>query len=113
MLKLRDAIRSAAPEAVESFGYGMPAFTLDRKNSIWYGAWKNHLSIYPVTEAIRRVLADDLAGYDTSGKGTLRFRSDEDLPASLIVKLVRARIAELQKQAMTPHAAQPSPVEAR
>lgn len=34
VLKVRDAIRSAAPEAVESFGYGMPAFALDGKNFI-------------------------------------------------------------------------------
>jgi uncharacterized protein YdhG (YjbR/CyaY superfamily) len=102
VLKLRDAIRSAAPEAVESFGYGMPAFALDRKNFIWYGAWKNHLSVYPLSDATRRALADEVAGYDTSGKGTIRFRSDEDLPTSLVVRLVRARIAELRKQAKSP-----------
>ncbi len=101
-LKLRDAIRSAAPQAVESFAYGMPAFALDQKNFIWYGAWKDHLSLYPLSDATRRDLADEVAGYDTSGKGTIRFRLDEELPASLIVRLVRARIAELQKQAKNP-----------
>jgi uncharacterized protein YdhG (YjbR/CyaY superfamily) len=97
LLKLRDAIRSAAPEAVESFGYGMPAFELDGKNFLWYSAWKNHLSLYPLSEATRRAFAEELEGYDTSGKGTIRFRSDEDLPTSLIARLVRARIAELKK----------------
>ncbi|HTU45592.1 MAG TPA: DUF1801 domain-containing protein [Bryobacteraceae bacterium] len=95
LLKLRDAIHSAAPEAVESFGYGMPAFALDGKNFIWFGAWKNHISFYPISEATRRALTHEVAGYDTSGKGTIRFRSDENLPASLIAKLVKARIAEL------------------
>lgn len=99
MLKLRDAIRSAAPEAVESFGYGMPAFELDGKNFIWYSAWKNHISLYPLSEATRRALTEELAGYDTSGKGTIRFRLDEDLPTSLVVRLVRARVAELRKKA--------------
>jgi uncharacterized protein YdhG (YjbR/CyaY superfamily) len=99
VLKLRDAIRSAAPEAVESFGYGMPAFALDGKNFIWYGAWKNHLSLYPLSDATRRALADEVAGYDTSGKGTIRFRTDEELPTSLVVQIVRAHIAELRKQA--------------
>jgi uncharacterized protein YdhG (YjbR/CyaY superfamily) len=97
VLQLRDAIRSAAPEAADSFGYGMPAFALDRKNFIWYGAWKNHLSLYPLSNATRRALGDEMLSYDTSGKGTIRFRVDEDLPTSLVVRLVRARIAELRK----------------
>jgi uncharacterized protein YdhG (YjbR/CyaY superfamily) len=101
VLKLRDAIRSAAPKAVESFGYGMPAFALDGKNFIWYGAWKDHLSFYPLSGATRRALADEVARYDTSGKGTIRFRLDDELPTSLVVRLVRRRIAELRK-AKTP-----------
>jgi uncharacterized protein YdhG (YjbR/CyaY superfamily) len=110
VLKLRDAIRSAAPEAVESFGYGMPAFALDRKNFIWYGAWKNHLSLYPLSNATRRALGDEVADYDTSGKGTIRFRADKDLPASLVVRLVRARVAELQKQAKDSAMTSSSPI---
>ncbi len=101
VLKLRDTIRSAAPEAVESFGYGMPAFALNGKNFLWYGAWKSHLSMYPLSDATRRALAGELTECDTSGKGTVRFRSDKDLPASLVVRLVKARIAELRKQAKT------------
>ena len=77
----------------------MPAFELDGKNLVWYGAWKNHISFYPLSQATRRALADELAGYDTSGKGTIRFRSDEELPSSLVVRLVRPRIGELRKKA--------------
>jgi uncharacterized protein YdhG (YjbR/CyaY superfamily) len=74
--------------------------SLDGKNFIWYGAWKNHISFYPIRDATRRALADEVAGYNTSGKGTIRFRSDEDLPTSLVVRLVRVRITELRKQAL-------------
>jgi uncharacterized protein YdhG (YjbR/CyaY superfamily) len=75
----------------------MPGFALNGKTLIWYGAWKNHLSLYPLSDASRRALADDLASYDTSGKGTIRFRADADLPTSLVMRLVRARIGELRK----------------
>jgi hypothetical protein len=67
----------------------MPAFALDRKNFICCGAWQNHLSFYPLSHATRRAFADELAGYNTSGKGTIRFPSDEDLPTSLVIRLVR------------------------
>ena len=36
---------------------------------------------------------DELKDYDTS-KGTIRFRADSPLPATLVRKLVRARMAE-------------------
>jgi len=102
MEELREAIRSAAPGAAESFGYGMPAFKLDGKPFVWYGAWKTHSSFYPVSEATRRALADEIARYETSGKGTIRFRLNEALPTALVKRLVKARIAELRKNGKEP-----------
>lgn len=90
--KLRRAIHAAAPKAEECISYQLPAFRLDGKVLVWFGAATNHCSFYPGAAPIAKHAAE-LQGYKTS-KGTIRFSPDDPLPAALVKKLVRTRIAE-------------------
>ena len=92
--KVRRAVHAAAPEAEECISYGMPAFRLDGKLIAGFRGATNHCSFHPMSGATVATLKAELAGYDTS-PGTIRFPARAGLPASLVRKLVEARIAEL------------------
>jgi uncharacterized protein YdhG (YjbR/CyaY superfamily) len=94
--KVRKAIRAAAPRAEESFSYGLPAFRLDGRAVVCFGAATHHCSFHPMSPAVIRAHAADLKDYETS-KGTIRFKAERPLPDSLVRKLVKARLAEMQQ----------------
>jgi len=91
--KLRKAIRAAAPKAEECISYGLPAFRLDGRVLCCFGAATKHCSFFPGSGRTVADHAELLRGFDTS-KGTIRFPPERPLPAVLVKKLVKARIAE-------------------
>jgi uncharacterized protein YdhG (YjbR/CyaY superfamily) len=91
--KLRKTIKAAAPKAEECISYQLPAFRLDGRVLVAFGATANHCAFYPMSSSTVAAHKDELSGYDTS-KGTIRFQAATPLPATLVRKLVKARIAE-------------------
>jgi len=93
--KIRAAIRAAAPpQATETISYGIPAFRHDGV-LVWFAAFSNHCSFFP-TASIIEAFKPDLKGF-TLSKGTIQFPVDKPLPATLVKKLVRARVAQIAK----------------
>jgi uncharacterized protein YdhG (YjbR/CyaY superfamily) len=92
---LRSHIRAAVPNAEEGISYGVPAFLVNGRAVAGFSAAKQHCSYYPMSGAVITALADDLARYETS-KGAIRFTAERPLSATLVKKLVRARLKELQ-----------------
>lgn len=89
--KLRAQILAAAPGAEESISYGMPTFSL-HGHLVAFGAFKKHLSFFPMSSTLIAQHAE-AAPFATSS-GTLQFQPDKPLPAALVKKLVKARIAQ-------------------
>ena len=90
---LRRTIKAAAPEATETISYGMPTFRNDGRSLVAYAAFKDHCSLFPLSTKVIAAHRKELEPYST-GKGTIRFHPDTPLPASLVKKLVKARIEE-------------------
>ena len=89
---IRSIIKKTIPDATEKISYGMPTFFLGRA-LVGYAAFKNHCSFFPYSKAVTTNFASELSQYETSA-GTVRFPIGERLPASLIKKIVLARIME-------------------
>jgi uncharacterized protein YdhG (YjbR/CyaY superfamily) len=89
--KVRKAIRAAVPKAEECISYGIPAFRLNGKFLVGLGATATQCSFYP--GSVVAGFKSDLKGYETS-KGTVRFPPDKPLPATLVRKIIKARIAK-------------------
>jgi uncharacterized protein YdhG (YjbR/CyaY superfamily) len=97
LLKVRAAIRAAAPpEATEGFSYGVPAFKL-KKPLAGYTARKDFCSYYPMSGRVITALREDLKNYEITS-GSIHFSLDKPLPSTLIKKLIRARLAEIEKK---------------
>src|SRR5438445_499688 len=91
--KLRRTILAAAPGAEECISYGIPAFRLNGRSLVFFGAWANHCSFYPGSSTTLKKFRDDLKSFQIT-KGTIRFSSHNPLPTALVKKLVKARRAE-------------------
>jgi uncharacterized protein YdhG (YjbR/CyaY superfamily) len=92
--KLRAQIRAAAPKAEEGFGYGLPGFYLDGP-LFYYGAAKAHCALYGARPA---GFDKDLAGFSLA-KGTLKFTPEKPIPAALVKRMVKAKVAENRDRA--------------
>lgn len=89
--QLRATIRTAAPEAEESIGYGMPYYKQDGP-LVAFAAFKNHCSLFGMSSQLNEQFKKELAVYEIS-KGTIRFTVERPLPKALVTKLVKARVA--------------------
>ncbi len=90
--KLRKTIKAAAPDAEECISYQLAAFRLNGL-LVGFGATPKHCAFYLMSGSTIETHRRELEGFDTS-KGTIRFQPDRPLPAALVRKLVKARIAE-------------------
>jgi uncharacterized protein YdhG (YjbR/CyaY superfamily) len=93
--KLRQTIRTAAPDATEKISYRIPTFYLNG-NLVHFAAFKHHIGFYPTSNGVS-AFQDELSKYKTS-KGAIQFPLDKPLPLELVKKIVGFRVTENLKE---------------
>jgi uncharacterized protein YdhG (YjbR/CyaY superfamily) len=105
--KVRSTIRKALPGAREVISYQIPAFRTDDGMVLFFAGWAEHYSLYPAGVALEKAFKKELAPYDLSHKGTIRFPLSEPVPVKLIERIARFRAKEVEERAEAKAAAKP------
>jgi uncharacterized protein YdhG (YjbR/CyaY superfamily) len=94
--RLRANIRTAVPpETTEAISYGIPTFKY-KGSLVAFGAFTKHCSLFPMSKAVIKKFHKELKNFATS-TGTIQFPQDKQLSATLLKKIVKARIAENER----------------
>ena len=90
--KVRQSIRKAAPDAVETISYDMPTFDLKGKHLVFFAGWKHHISLYPIP-AGDAAFQERIAPYKRV-RSTLQFPLDKPVPYDLVEQIVGLLVLE-------------------
>jgi uncharacterized protein YdhG (YjbR/CyaY superfamily) len=96
LTKLRKTIKAAAPKATEILSYGIVGFKQNGERVAYFGYWKTHIALYGTSGRFIKANAAELKPYLQS-KGTIQFPADKPIPYGLVTKIVKTRIAEIEK----------------
>ena len=93
---VRKTIRAAAPKATESISYGIPTFKQDGQRVIYFSAAAKHCAI----QMVRKAELDEAVrlGFGV-GRGSIRFTTGHPVPARLVTRIVKSRLAEIRSTA--------------
>lgn len=93
--KIRELIKTIAPEAVESISYGMPAYKTNGKPLVYFAGYKNHIGLY-ATPSGHTAFKEELSNYK-QGKGSVQFPLNQPIPYGLIEQIIQFKLAENKK----------------
>lgn len=93
--RVRAEVLKQAPEAELTMSYGMPSFKYKERILLHFGAFKDHVSIFPASDEMISVIGPELEAFRTS-KGTLQFTSTNPLPDELLSKVITFRLEGIE-----------------
>lgn len=91
---VRQSIKAMSPEITELISYGIPSFKYRGRQFVAFAAYPTHCNFLIMSYALMDTYKSDLKRFETD-KATIRFTVNKPLPSSLLKKLVKARMAEI------------------
>jgi uncharacterized protein YdhG (YjbR/CyaY superfamily) len=101
---VRSSIRDALAGAEEGISYKIPTYRIHGAPVLYFAGWKQHYSLYPVSDHLVSAFKDDLVPYKVN-KGTIRFPLSHAVPVKLIARIAKARAREVAEREKTKAAA--------
>ena len=92
LIQIRNLILNRVPEATESIAYSMPAYKSYGKPLIYFAAYKTHIGLYATPSGHER-FKNELSKFK-SGKGSVQFPLQDELPLDLITRIIDFRASE-------------------
>ena len=96
---VRQTIAEVLPDAEEVIKYGIPTFTINGKGVFGFDGFKKHNSLFPYSGSFNEIHKDELQGYEMT-KSAIHFEVDKPFPKTLLKKLVKARLHQMEEQAL-------------
>lgn len=93
--RIRARVIKLCPKAEEVMSYGMPGFKYKGKYLLGYGAFKDHLSLFPTGSDLGEI-EEDLRPFRTS-KGTLQFTPENKIPNYVVNEIIMLRKSQIEK----------------
>lgn len=93
--EVRKIVRECAPDATESYAYGLVGYKYNKKPLVYFGGFAHHTGFYATPNG-HEAFKKEFAPYK-QGKGSVQFPHDKPLPLALIAKVVEYRISQCQK----------------
>jgi uncharacterized protein YdhG (YjbR/CyaY superfamily) len=88
--RIRKIVHSYTENVEETISYGIPTFKYNGKHLLYFGAFKNHMSLFPGM-AIAKDIENKLQGHKIS-KGTIHFTAQKPIPEPIIIEILHRRM---------------------
>ena len=95
--EVRALVRQTVPGVTERISYAIPTFELEGRYVVYFGGWKKHIGLYPISDRLAEALGDELLPY-RRGKGSVRFPLSRPMPWDLIRRIVEFRRDEVMRE---------------